>query len=86
MARTGKPITHEVNAAVLPGGIEDLGDGHLGALMHVGDDQQDTVQSAANPGAQEVGPEGRPSDADHRKRNGTANRFLMPASLESCWT
>jgi hypothetical protein len=40
-------IAHEVHAAPLPGGVEDLADGGLDALMGVGDNQLDAAQSAA---------------------------------------
>ena len=51
-------VAHEVDAAALPSGIEDLGDGCLDPFVRVGDDQLNTLQAAAHQGAQEVGPEG----------------------------
>ncbi len=39
----GEHVAHEVHAAALPGGAEDLGDGGLEALMGVGDDQLDAA-------------------------------------------
>ena len=47
-----------MNAAALPGGVQDLGDRRLEALVGVGDDQLDTPEATAAQGAQEVGPEG----------------------------
>src|SRR5262249_42738392 len=41
----------------LPGGIEDLGDGGLEALMGVRDHELDASEAAAGEAAQEVGPE-----------------------------
>ena len=54
----GEGVSHEVNAAALPGGAEHLGRRRLEALVGVGDDQLDAPEPAAGQGAQELGPEG----------------------------
>jgi len=54
----GERVSHEVNAAVLPGGVQDLGDSRREALVGVGDDQLDAPEPTARQEAQEVGPEG----------------------------
>ena len=46
-----------MHAATLPGGLEDLGDGGLDALMAVADDQLDATQAPPVQAAQELGPE-----------------------------
>jgi hypothetical protein len=50
-------VSHEVNAAALPGGVEDLGDRRLEALVGIGDNQLDAPEVTARQRAQEVGPE-----------------------------
>jgi hypothetical protein len=54
----GQDVAHEVDAAALPGGGEDLGDGGLDALVGIGDHQLDAAQAAPRQPAQEGGPEG----------------------------
>lgn len=54
----GQDVAHEVDAAALPGGGEDLGDGGLDALVGIGDDELDAAQAAPRQLAQEGGPEG----------------------------
>ncbi len=58
LAGMGQHVAHEVNAAALPGGVQDLGDGRLDALMGIRDDQLDATQAAPGQLAQELGPEG----------------------------
>jgi hypothetical protein len=55
---TSMGVAHEVDAATLPGGGEDLGYGCLDALMGVKDDELDAAQAAPRQLAQEGGPEG----------------------------
>src|SRR5215471_12697217 len=45
------------SAAALPGGVQDLGDGSLQALMGIRDNQLDATKTAPGELAQEVGPE-----------------------------
>ena len=40
----GERVSHEMNAAPLPGGVQDLGDRRLEALMGIGDDQLDASE------------------------------------------
>jgi hypothetical protein len=54
----GQGVAHEVDAAALPGGGEDLGDGRLDALVGVGDDQLDAAQAAPGEFPKERRPEG----------------------------
>jgi hypothetical protein len=49
-------VAHEVHAATLPTGVEQLGHGGLDALMGVGDDQLDPAQATAGELAQERRP------------------------------
>ena len=63
-------IAHEMHAAALPGGIQDLADRGLDALMGVGDYQLHAAQAPPRQLAQERGPErlrlGRPDvEAEH---------------------
>jgi hypothetical protein len=51
-------VAHEVDAAALPSGVEDLGDGGFQPLIGVGDNQLDAAQAAPRQLAQEVEPEG----------------------------
>ncbi len=46
LAGMGQEVAHEVHPAALPGGVQDLGDGCLQALMRVRDDQLDAAQTA----------------------------------------
>ena len=54
----GEDIPHEVHAAALPGGVEDLRDRSLDPLMGVGDHQLNPAQAAPGQLAQESRPEG----------------------------
>ena len=54
----GEGVAHGVDAAALPGGVHQLGDGRLNALMGVGDHQLHAAQAASAQLAQELGPEG----------------------------
>src|SRR5579883_3260918 len=54
----GQGVAHEVDAAALPGGSEDPGDGRLDALMSVGDDQLHAAQAPPGELTQEGRPEG----------------------------
>ena len=51
-------VAHEVNPATLPGGLQNLGDGRLDALVAVADDQLDAAQTTAVQAAQKLRPEG----------------------------
>jgi predicted thioesterase len=57
LAGMSQRIAHEVHAAPLPGGVEDLADGGLDALMGVGDNQLDAAQFRGGQLAQERRPE-----------------------------
>ncbi len=54
----GQQVAHEMHAAALPSGMEDLGDRGLQPFMGVRDHQLDAAQAAAGELAQELGPEG----------------------------
>jgi hypothetical protein len=54
----GQQVAHEMHAAALPGGMEDLCDRGLQPFMRVRDHQLDAAQAAASELAQELGPEG----------------------------
>ena len=54
----GERITHEVDAATLPGRLQNLGDRRLQPLMGVGDDEFYAAQPSATELAQKLGPEG----------------------------
>src|SRR5215469_10972367 len=56
LAGMGQHIAHEVHPAALPGGVQDLGDGSLQALMGIRDNQLDATQTAPGELAQKVGP------------------------------
>ena len=51
-------VAHEVDAAALPGRVQDLRDGSLQPLMGIRDDELDAAQTAPRELAQEVSPEG----------------------------
>lgn len=57
LAGVRKDVTHEVDAAALPGGDEDLAGRGLEAFMGVGNNQLDAAPAAAGELAQERGPE-----------------------------
>ena len=64
LAGTSQRVVREVDAAILPGGVEHRGDGGIDALVSVGHDQLDarraaaevwpplSVESAARPGGE----------------------------------
>ncbi len=56
-AGVGQRVAHEVNAAALPGGDENLRDRRLSALVGVGDDQLHSAQAAPGKLVQERRPE-----------------------------
>ena len=58
LAGMGERVAHGVDPAALPGGVHQLGDGGLDALVGVGDDELDAAQAAPSELAQELGPEG----------------------------
>jgi hypothetical protein len=58
LAGVRQGVAHEVHPATLPGGLEDLGDGGLDALVAVADDELDAAQAAPVQAAQELRPEG----------------------------
>jgi hypothetical protein len=51
-------VVHHVQAAALPGGVQNFGDGSSQAGMGIGDDEFDAAQAAAGQAAQKFGPEG----------------------------
>jgi hypothetical protein len=53
-SRVGQDITHEVNAAMLPSGVEYLGNNGFDAFVDVGDRQLDAAQAAPRELAQEA--------------------------------
>src|SRR5271154_5587963 len=58
LAGMGEGVAHGVNPAALPGGVDQLGDRRLDALVGIGDDQLDAAQAPPSQLAQELGPEG----------------------------
>ena len=58
LAGMGQGVAGEVHPAALPGGMEQLGDGRLEAIVGVGNDQFDATETALPELAQEGGPEG----------------------------
>jgi hypothetical protein len=57
LAGVGERVAHGVDSAAPPGGVHQLGDGGLDALVGVGDDELDAAQAAPPELAQELGPE-----------------------------
>ena len=53
----GERVAQEVDAAALPGRVEDFADGGLQPLVRVGDDELDAAQPATPQLAQELDPE-----------------------------
>ena len=49
----GERVSHEVNAAALPGGVQDLGGRRLEAFVGVGNDQLDAPEATTRQRAQE---------------------------------
>src|SRR6478735_3191658 len=58
LAGMSQHVAHEVDAAALPGRVQDLRDGSLQPLMGIRDDELDAAQTAPRELAQEVSPEG----------------------------
>ena len=56
-ADAGERVSHEMDAAALDCGAENLGGGRLQALVVVGDDQAGAAQAAVGEGAEELFPE-----------------------------
>ena len=54
----GKRIAHEMHAAPLPGGAQNLGRRRLQAFVSIGDHQLDAGQATAVQGTEKVRPEG----------------------------
>ena len=53
----GERVAHRMDAAALPGGVHQLGDGGLDAFVGVRDNQLHAAQAAPSKLAQEFGPE-----------------------------
>src|SRR6202043_1811818 len=58
LAGMSQHVAHEVDAAALPGRVQDLRDGSLKPLMGIRDDELDAAQTAPRELAQEVRREG----------------------------
>jgi hypothetical protein len=73
----GQQIAGEVDAAALPGGIKDLGDGGLDPFVGIRGDQLHTPQAMADQGSQKVGPEG----LGFRVADGQAEEFAASVGI-----